>query len=127
MAKLVLVIGCLYGATGVMLGAFGAHLFKKIISKEKLESFETGVRYQLLHGVVLLLVGLMFDFGQMSQRLAAWFFIVGVALFSFSIYFLSFSEKLGNNVKVLGPVTPLGGLLIILGWCSLLVYFMQSY
>lgn len=127
MAKLVLIISCIYGMTGVILGAFGAHLFKKIISKEKLESFETGVRYQLLHAVVLLLIGLMFDFGQTSQLLAAWFFIVGVALFSFSIYFLSFSEKLGDKVKALGPVTPLGGLLIILGWCSLLTYFLQTY
>lgn len=127
MAKLVLVISCFYGITGVILGAFGAHLFKKIISKEKLESFETGVRYQLLHTVVLLLIGLMFDFGQASQQLAAYFFIIGVALFSFSIYILSFSEKLGSKVKILGPITPLGGLLIILGWVSLLVYFIQAY
>ncbi len=127
MAKLVLIVSCLYGITGVILGAFGAHLFKKFISKEKLESFETGVRYQLLHAVVLLLIGLMFDFGSQSQQLAAWFFIVGIALFSFSIYVLSFSEKLGNKVKILGPITPLGGLLIILGWTSLLVYFVQSY
>jgi len=127
MAKLVLIIGCIYGATGVVLGAFGAHLFKKIISKEKLESFEVGVRYQLLHAVVLLIIGLMFDFGQKTQQLAAWFFIIGVAFFSFSIYGLSFSEKLGSKVKILGPITPLGGLLIILGWCSLLVYFVQNY
>lgn len=127
MAKLVLIVSCLYGAMGVILGAFGAHLFKKILSKEKLESFETGVRYQLLHAVVLLLIGLMFDFGTQSQQLAAWFFIIGVALFSFSIYALSFSDKLGKNVKILGPVTPLGGLLIILGWVSLLVYFVQTY
>lgn len=127
MAKLVLIFGCIYGMLGVILGAFGAHLFKKIISKEKLESFETGVKYQLLHAVVLLVIGLMFDFGQTTQQLAAIFFIVGICLFSFSIYILSFSEKLGPKVKFLGPITPLGGLLIILGWCSLLVYFIQNY
>lgn len=127
MAKLVLIVSCIYGITGVILGAFGAHLFKKIISKEKLESFETGVRYQLLHAIVLLLIGLMFDFGQKSQQLAAIFLMVGVVLFSFSIYVLSFSEKLGNKVKILGPITPLGGLFIILGWCCLLTYFVQNY
>lgn len=127
MAKLVLIVSCIYGITGVILGAFGAHLFKKIISKEKLESFETGVRYQLLHAIVLLVMGLMFDFGQKSQQLAACFFMIGIVLFSFSIYVLSFSEKLGHKVKILGPITPLGGLLIILGWCCLLTYFVQNY
>ncbi|MFT4204273.1 MAG: DUF423 domain-containing protein [Chitinophagaceae bacterium] len=127
MAKWVLIVACLYGITGVVLGAFGAHLFKKIISREKLESFETGVRYQLVHAVVLLVMGFMFDFSQTSQQLAAYLLAIGVVMFSFSIYFLSFSEQLGNKVKLLGPVTPLGGLLIVLGWASLLVYFVQAY
>lgn len=126
MKQFVLVVAGVYGMLSVILGAFGAHAFKKMLSPEKLASFDIGVRYQLYHAIVLLVIGLFFSFSSSLERWAAISMIVGVILFSFSIYFLSFSEYWNVNLKFLGPITPLGGLLLILGWGMLIVLFAKN-
>lgn len=126
MKQFVLVVAGVYGMLSVILGAFGAHAFKKMLSPEKLASFDIGVRYQLYHAIVLLVIGLFFSFSSSIERWAATSMIVGVILFSFSIYFLSFSEYWNVNLKFLGPITPLGGLLLILGWGMLIVFFAKN-
>lgn len=123
MATISLVFGGIFGFTAIMLGAFGAHAFKKLITAEKLASFEVGVRYQMYSALVLLVIGFQLDFAIYSERLAAYTIIAGTLLFSGSIYFLSFAEYWKKNLKFLGPVTPLGGLLLLIGWGALIYSF----
>mgnify|MGYP003614444867 FL=1 len=126
MKNLVLTIASLYGMTAVILGAFGAHAFKKILPAEKLASFEVGVRYQMYHAIVLLAVGMYFQFNNGLERSAAWCLIAGTFVFSVSIYLLSFAEHWNVNLKFLGPITPLGGLFMIMGWGLLAWIFMKG-
>lgn len=126
MKNITLIIGALYGMTAVILGALGSHAFKKILPLEKLQSFEIGVKYQMYHALLLLIVGFFLKMETGIEKTAAWFIIIGTFLFSVSIYFLSFQEILGKNLKFLGPITPIGGVLMITGW-ALLVYFFAKY
>ena len=121
MKELVLISGGIYGALAVAFGAFGAHGLKKILDNEQLKSFETGVKYQMYHALLLVLVGLMFPFVGFSQNLMGWFLILGVFFFSFSIYGLVLSSAKGRKMAFLGPVTPLGGLLLLAGWILFVV------
>ena len=126
MKNIVLTVAAFYGLMAVVLGAFGAHAFKKILSVEKLASFEVGVRYQMYHAIALLAIGLFFNFSNGMERSAAWLLMIGTFVFSVSIYFLSFSEYWGANLKFLGPITPLGGLMMVIGWGILVFYFAKT-
>lgn len=126
MKTLTLVIGAVYGVLSVILGAFGAHAFKKILSPEKLESFETGVRYQMYAAFFLLFVGYILKFETRSENWISWLMILGALLFSFSIYLLAFQDYWGTNLKFLGPITPIGGLLMIVSWIMLIFYFVKA-
>lgn len=121
MKQIVLIFGTVYGALSVALGALGAHALKKVLSEAQLQSFEVGVKYQMYHAIVLLVIGFFFAFDTRLQQWIGGSFIAGTFLFSFSIYLLSLSGWMGANLKFLGPVTPFGGLLLILGWVLLLV------
>ena len=127
MKKAVLIIGAIYGLLGVIFGAFGAHALKKLLSTELLKSFETGVRYQMYHALVLLLIGFYFNFSDKFQNSMAWLFMVGIFLFSFSIYLLTMAKNWNYSMSWLGPVTPLGGLLLILGWVFLLINLIKKF
>lgn len=116
--QIVLITGALFGMLAVIFGAFGAHGLKKILNEEQLKSFETGVKYQMYHALVLLFVGSYFDVPSSAIYYA---FVIGIILFSFSIYGLVLSDAKGKKMKFLGPITPLGGLLLIVGW-ALLIY-----
>lgn len=126
MKTLTLVIGAVYGVLSVILGAFGAHAFKKILSPEKLESFETGVRYQMYAAFFLLFVGYILKFETRSENWISWLMILGALLFSFSIYLLAFQDYWGTNLKFLGPITPIGGMLMIVSWILLIFYFVKA-
>lgn len=126
MKTLTLVIGAVYGLLSVVLGAFGAHAFKKILSPERLEGFETGVRYQMYAAFFLLIVGYILKFDTSSQKWISLLMIFGTILFSMSIYFLSFQDYWGVNLKFLGPITPLGGLFMIISWGLLIWYFAKA-
>ena len=126
MKNLTLIIGGIYGLLSVILGAFGAHAFKKILSVERLESFETGVRYQIYAAFFLLIVGYILKFETSSEKWISILMIAGAFLFSVSIYFLSFQEYWGINLKFLGPITPLGGLFMIISWGMLIWYFVKA-
>ncbi len=126
MKTITLVFGAVYGMLSVILGAFGAHALKKILSVERLESFETGVRYQMYAAFFLLIVGYILKFETSSEKWVSILMIAGTMLFSFSIYFLSLQDYLGANLKFLGPITPLGGLLMIISWGMLIIYFANN-
>ncbi|GEN75959.1 DUF423 domain-containing protein [Chryseobacterium hagamense] len=126
MKTITLVFGAAYGMLSVILGAFGAHALKKILSLERLESFETGVRYQMYAAFFLMIVGYILKFDTSSQKWISILMIAGTLLFSFSIYGLSMQDYFGMNLKFLGPVTPLGGLLMIISWLMLIFYFAKN-
>jgi len=124
MNNIVIITAALLGALAIILGAFGAHAFKKILSAEKLDSFEVGVRYQMYAAITLLVLGLNLSFDYQSERVAYYLITSGTLLFSGSIYFLSFAEYWKKNLKFLGPITPLGGLLMIMGWIAIIIRFL---
>jgi len=126
MKTITLVFGAAFGMLSVILGAFGAHALKKILSVERLESFETGVRYQMYAAFFLLIAGYILKFDTSSQKWISILMIAGTMLFSFSIYGLSLQDYLGANLKFLGPITPLGGLFMILSWLMLIFYFVKN-
>jgi len=103
-------------ATSIMLGAFGAHALKELITAERLVTFEVGVRYQMYIGLSMLLLALSEDRIPFEIRLVRILMLVGILLFSGSIYLIALSDIWGLNTKILGPLTPIGGLCIILGW-----------
>ncbi len=127
MKQIVLIAATIYGGLSVVLGALGSHALKKVLSEVQLQSFEVGVKYQMYHALVLLILGLFLSFDTRLQSFMGWSFIVGTFLFSFSIYLLSLQSVIGANLKFLGPVTPLGGLLMIVGWGLLLVHVVKSF
>lgn len=120
METIVLNFGIIYGALAICFGAFGAHLLKKYMSAELLVSFETGVRYQMYHAIVLVFLSQFLNFDNSFSQYAVNLIIIGVLLFSFSIYGLCLSATFGKKIKILGPITPLGGLCLIAGWLCLL-------
>ncbi|WKS95970.1 DUF423 domain-containing protein [Riemerella columbina] len=126
MKTFTLVMGGLYGLLSVVLGAFGAHAFKSILSVEKLASFETGVRYQMYAALFLILVGYILRYETSLEKWVSLLMIIGTFLFSVSIYFLAFQEVWGINLKFLGPITPLGGLLMIISWALLILVFVKE-
>ncbi len=124
---MIMATGSTLGFTAIALGAFGAHAFKKILPEEKLQSFETGVRYQFYNALFILIIGLT---GKREASLIYWSYILGLSgtlLFSISIYFLSFADHWKKNLRFLGPITPLGGLLMLAGWLLFgLYYFLEG-
>ena len=125
--KLLQIFGVLFCGSAVVLGAFGAHLLSDMLSADALQSFEVGVRYQFFHGLALLFLSLSPDSKKVMSRTAL-LFVIGTLLFSSSIYLLSLSTMYGDTglPALLGPVTPIGGLLLILGWVNLLVGYIRA-
>ena len=119
-------LGALYGLLAVIFGAFGAHALKKRFSEDQLKSFETGVKYQMYHAILLLLLGFNLKLETALEHFMIYFFVIGVFLFSFSIYGLTLSGSKGKKWRFLGPITPLGGLLLAAGWGMLLYFFIQK-
>src|ERR1700722_6257794 len=118
MDRTFLLIGAMLGFLGVAFGAFGAHALKSRLSPEMLAVFETGVRYQMYHAFAILIVAAAIGHIGNAPLLvyAGWFFFAGVLLFSGSLYMLALT-----GVGILGAITPLGGLLFLVGWACLAV------
>ncbi len=116
MENLFFVLGGLFGALGVALGAFGAHALKSRLPADRLETFETAVRYQLIHALALLATSMAISrwSGSVFVNIAGWLFIAGIVLFSGSLYLL-----ISTGVRAWGAITPLGGVAFIAGWLCL--------
>ena len=112
-------IAALLAFLSVALGAFGAHSLNELLTTEKLNSFETGVRYQFYHSLALLIIGLNAN-KLNATALIGKFMLIGIVFFSFSIYLLSLQELIGINLSILGPITPFGGLLLMISWLILI-------
>jgi uncharacterized membrane protein YgdD (TMEM256/DUF423 family) len=123
MHKPYIITASLLAALAVILGAFGAHSLKLIVPPESVSTFETGVRYHFYHSFALLATGILFDKGRKSwMKFAAVSFILGIVLFSGSLYVLTIvkaTETVG--LSKLGIITPIGGLFFIAGWIALAI------
>lgn len=122
MSKLFLSLGAAYGFLAVMLGAFGAHALKKRLAPDLQAVWHTAVEYHIYHALALLAVGLLARTLQAPLlNLAGACFALGVLVFSGSLYALALS-----GIRVLGAITPLGGLLFLVGWACLLVVALRA-
>ena len=117
-----LIITSFLGAVTIILGAFGAHALQESLSIGELKSFETAVRYQMYHVIVLLFVNSYAKFSLRDKNLISYLFFIGILFFSGSIYAITF----GINAKSIWFITPLGGLFFILGWVKMAISFLKS-
>lgn len=120
MNKRIILTAAIFGLIAVTLGAFGAHGLSGKISEQHLENWHTAVNYQFYHTLALLFLATFSRAKNTLINVAYFTFTLGILLFSGSLYLLSTRELTGiTNIHILGPITPLGGLLLILGWASL--------
>ena len=123
MAKIFLIIGSTLGGLSVAIGAFGAHALKNILeANDRMQTFETGVKYQFYHALALILLGLLMQ--KFDHKMFIWSgygFIIGTILFSGSLYILSLS-----GIGKWGAITPLGGVAYLVGWITLIIGISKS-
>lgn len=110
----------------IVLGAFGAHGLKDKVTPERIATFEVGVRYQFYIGLAMLILGFNEEKLGFSLKPTFILLLIGVLFFSVSIYFLAIQEILGASLKFLGPITPLGGLLMMIGLFVFIVKLMRK-
>lgn len=116
MGRKVIFIAALIGALGVILGAFGAHGLKKIVTEAQVATFEVGVRYQMYHAFFLLFVGVCTFFSDKAKKRIMYLTLFGILFFSGSIYLLTFKDLISSDISFIGPITPIGGVLFIVAW-----------
>ncbi len=119
MTQIFFTIAAIFGGFSVAAGAFGAHALREKVSERMLEIFDTGARYQMYHALALLLVAILIsrlETPPTTLFISGWLFIIGVTIFSGSLYLLSLT-----GIKSLGAIAPLGGLSLMAGWAALAV------
>lgn len=123
LAKPYLILGALLAGLAVVLGAFGAHGLKSVLTVQQLNTFEIGVRYQMYHALALLLLPALSGviLSTWANRVA-FCFVTGTVLFSGSLYALGIS-----GIKWFGPITPLGGMFFIIGWVLLVIALIKGH
>lgn len=126
MERTIFLTGTLFGILAVMLGAFGAHGLENLIHADAIQTWETGVKYQMYHALLLLVLA---GIGQIPEARKKWIYysmVAGIVLFSFSIYLLATNSITSFDFKIIGFVTPIGGLLLITGWALLGFQYWKS-
>ncbi len=124
MGRRFFIAGFTFGLIGIVLGAFATHGLKPLLSTEAIISFETGVRSQIYHSLLLLIIGILKSSGKFKKlnfKLIFYLLVFGILLFSGSIFLLSTNDLTSIDFKFLGPVTPVGGSLLIFCWIILLI------
>ena len=118
-----IIITCFLGLSAVILGAFGAHAFKEILTSEQLLSLETALRYQMYHVIVLLFVNTFEGFSMKQRNIISYILFIGILFFSGSIYLIQLTPITAGSIWF---ITPLGGLFLIMGWVSMIVIFLRK-
>ena len=118
-----LIITCFLGLSAVILGAFGAHALKDILTSDQLLSYDTAIRYQMYHVIVLLFVNIFESFSVKQKNTISYLFFVGILFFSGSIYVIQLTNLTAKSIWF---ITPLGGLFLIVGWFSMIVIFAKK-
>jgi uncharacterized membrane protein YgdD (TMEM256/DUF423 family) len=116
MDRKIIATAAFLGGLAIILGAFGAHALKAVLTPEALVTFETGVRYQMYHALFLLFVGTTAMLSEKAKKAIHYLVIFGVLFFSGSIYLLATNTMTSFDFKVIGFITPIGGLLFIIAW-----------
>lgn len=116
MEKKISAVAGFLGMTAIILGAFGAHALKKYLSLDQLATFETGVKYQMYHALFLLFLGMNKSISDKVKNVIFILVFTGILMFSVSIYLLATMSITSINFKPFGIITPIGGLLLIMGW-----------
>jgi uncharacterized membrane protein YgdD (TMEM256/DUF423 family) len=126
--KKIIATAALLGAIAVILGAFGAHLLKESLNVTQLSSYKTGNTYQFYHSLLLILIGIMYKFeASKLLRYSFWTCVSGILCFSGSLYILSCKDLIGlESTAIIGPITPLGGLLLATAWILLAINFFKK-
>jgi uncharacterized membrane protein YgdD (TMEM256/DUF423 family) len=119
MDKKIILAASFFGMTAIILGAFGAHALKKVLTLDQLATFETGVKYQMYHALFLLFVGMYSEMAVKAKKTIMLLTILGILFFSGSIYLLATMDVTGINFKTIGFITPIGGLFLISAWILL--------
>lgn len=121
MQKKIIATAALLGMIAIILGAFGAHALKKVLTIEELTTFETGVRYQMYHALFLLFIGTQKILSEKKYKAILILVVLGVLFFSGSIYLLATNTLTSFDFRIIGFVTPIGGLLLIISWLILFI------
>ena len=126
MDRKIIATAAILGLTAVILGAFAAHGLKKIVDISELNTFETGVKYQMYHALFLLFIGTIKDLSINAKKVIYYSTIFGVLFFSVSLYLLAINRQLPFDIRPFGFITPIGGLLFLTGWFCLFVNFFRK-
>lgn len=118
-----LTITALLGATTILLGAFGAHALKETLTADGLKSFETAVKYQMFHVIVLLIVNIYQGFSEKEKNIISYLLFVGILFFSGSIYLIQLTDI---SAKSIWFITPLGGVLFVVAWIYMAFHFVKK-
>ncbi len=122
-----IIFAAILGALTVILGAIGAHTLRNTLSDVQLNSFATGVRYQMYHIFAILVMVVLSKQFNVNLKVSLWLFAVGILFFSGSIFLLATIPVHGmESIKAIGPVTPIGGLVLIAAWLSVAIQFFRQ-
>lgn len=126
MERKIISAGAILGMIAVILGAFGAHALKKVLTLEELDTFETGVKYQMYHALFLLFIGLTQRVPEKVLKVIFYLTVIGIILFSGSLCLLATQHLTNLDLKSIGIITPIGGLLLIVAWFWLFISLMRK-
>ncbi|WP_282162139.1 DUF423 domain-containing protein [Ulvibacterium marinum] len=119
MNRTIFLTGAILGLLAVLLGAFGAHGLGKLVDVSAIKTFETGVKYQMYHALFLLILANVYKIPEQKKKWVFYIVLIGVILFSFSIYALATNSLTSIDFKSIAFLTPIGGTLLVLGWILL--------
>ncbi len=116
MNRTIFLTGIIFGILAIGFGAFGAHGLENLLEDKSLTTFETGVRYQMYHALFLLILANLKNVSRKSKKTVYAIIVAGILLFSFSIYALATNSLTSFDFKVIAFLTPIGGVLLLIGW-----------
>lgn len=126
MKKTIIATAAILGGSSIIIGAFGAHGLKEVLTPVQLNSFDTGVKYQMYHALFLLVIANLNFLSTNALKIIYGSTLLGVVFFSFSIYLLSTNDLTTFNFKFLGPITPIGGFFLVASWLMLFYFSMKK-
>ncbi len=126
MDKKIIILACILAISAIIFGAFGAHALKDLLSLEQLMTFETAVKYQMYHALFLLFLATNTYISSKAKKTITILTVLGIVFFSGSIYLLATNNLTTFDFKVIGFITPIGGVLLIVAWSFLLLQFLKK-
>lgn len=123
MNRIIILTGSALGLTGVILGAFGAHALENILTSDQLSTYDTGIRYHLIHALLLLFLGLEHRLSVKRKKTIWLLMLIGIVFFSGSIYGLATNDLSSFDFKKIALITPVGGSLLIIAWILIFISY----